>query len=162
MVDFESVGVAVNALSCALCAGAMGGVANFLIAPLFGIMHITTACGVDIAPPLLKEDLYAKVFWGGVWGLVFLEPCLRRVLPQAWARALIYGILPSLVQIFLVFPLTTGFGIGGVGLGAATPVFVLIFNTLGWSMPALGWLLMTGVETPSSEDEITWTNPLLG
>jgi hypothetical protein len=32
----------------------MGGVANFLIAPLFGIMHITTACGVDIAPPLLK------------------------------------------------------------------------------------------------------------
>lgn len=27
---------------------------NFLIAPLFGALHITTACGVDIAPPLLK------------------------------------------------------------------------------------------------------------
>ena len=37
-------------------AGAVGGVANFLIAPLFGALHLTTALGVSIAPPLLKVE----------------------------------------------------------------------------------------------------------
>ncbi len=139
----------------------MGGVANFLIAPLFGALHITTALGVSIAPPLVKvsarhfetgdtwtcppgvtyqapcaqADLYQKVFWGGLWGLLFLAP-LRKVLPRPWLRALIYGARPllpclslachlqllsalhawrqgcgpALVQLFLVFPLTTPYG----------------------------------------------------
>ena len=46
--------------------------------------------------------------------------------------------------MFLVFPLATPFGIAGVGLGAATPVFVIIFNTIGWSLPACGWFILTG------------------
>lgn len=54
------------------------------------------------------------------------------------------GVLPSLVQIFLVFPLSTPFGIGGVGLGALTPLFVLIFNTVGWSIPAYAWFKLAG------------------
>jgi hypothetical protein len=44
-------------------AGALGGVINFLIAPLFGALHITTILGVQIAPGLAKADLYSKVFW---------------------------------------------------------------------------------------------------
>lgn len=35
-------------------AGAVGGLVNFLIAPLFGALHITTALGVHIAPGLVK------------------------------------------------------------------------------------------------------------
>ena len=54
------------------------------------------------------------------------------------------GLVPSLVQIFLVFPRTTPFGIGGVGLGNLTPVFVLIFNTIGWSIPAYAWFRLAG------------------
>lgn len=99
----------------------MGGVANGLIAPLFGALHITTALGVSIAPPLVKvsarqfetemccacppafihhtpwaqADLYQKVFWGGLWGLLFLAP-LRKVLPRPWLRAVIYGARPLL------------------------------------------------------------------
>ena len=54
------------------------------------------------------------------------------------------GIVPSLVQMFLVFPLSTPFRIGGVGLGALTPVFVLIFNTIGWGIPAYAWFRLAG------------------
>ena len=61
-----------------------------------------------------------------------------------WRNAAASGLFPALVQMFLVFPLATPFGIGGVGLGAATPVFVLIFNTIGWSLPACGWFILTG------------------
>lgn len=52
------------------------------------------------------------------------------------------GLVPSLVQLLVIFPLSTPFGVGGVGLGAATPVFVLLFNTLGWSLPAYAWFLL--------------------
>ena len=54
------------------------------------------------------------------------------------------GIIPSLIQIFLVFPLTTDAGVGGVKLGILTPLFVLVFNTLGWSFPALVFFNQTG------------------
>ena len=54
------------------------------------------------------------------------------------------GIVPSLVQMFLVFPFSTPFGIGGIGLGALTPVFVLIFNTIGWGIPAYAWFRLAG------------------
>merc|ERR1711976_129486 len=165
MVDLEGVTLLANGLLCALMAGAMGGVANFLIAPLFGAMHLTTVCGVDIAPHLDKLDLYSKVFWGGVRGLVFLEPFLKRCVRSVWLRALVYGLLPSLVQMFLVFPLATPYGIGGVGLGAATPVFVLVFNTLGWSLPACAWFVLTGMGGVGDDGysyEGTWTNPLHG
>ena len=54
------------------------------------------------------------------------------------------GIVPSLVQMFLVFPFSTPFGVGGIGLGALTPVFVLIFNTIGWGIPAYAWFRLAG------------------
>ena len=56
------------------------------------------------------------------------------------------------MQILLVFPLTTPYGVGGVGLGALTPVFVLIFNTIGWSIPAYAYFRLNG-EAP----HIPWT-----
>ena len=43
------------------------------------------------------------------------------------------------MQCFIVFPLSTDFGIGGVGLGAAMPLLIFVFNTLGWSFPAYAW-----------------------
>ena len=54
------------------------------------------------------------------------------------------GCVPSLVQMFIVFPVSTPFGLGGVGLGALTPVFVLIFNTIGWGIPAYAWFRLAG------------------
>lgn len=48
------------------------------------------------------------------------------------------------MQILLVFPLTTPYGVGGVGLGALTPAFVFIFNTVGWSIPAYAYFRLNG------------------
>ncbi|CAL5227307.1 g10244 [Coccomyxa viridis] len=135
----------IQILSVAFAAGAVGGLINFLIAPLFGALHITTALGVDIAPGLNKGDLYQKLVWGGVFGFLFLIP-LRKYVKQWWVRACIFGVVPSLVQMFLVFPLSTPFKVGGVGLGALTPVFVLLFNTIGWGIPAYAWFRLAGYE----------------
>jgi len=54
------------------------------------------------------------------------------------------GLFPSAVQMFVVFPSATPFGVGGVGLGKLTPIFVLIFNTIGWSLPAYLWFRLAG------------------
>lgn len=43
-----------------------------------------------------------------------------------------------------IFPYCTPFGWGGVGLGGAMPLYVLIFNTLGWSLPAFWWFTLLG------------------
>ena len=46
-------------------AGVLGGVANLLIAWIFGELHIISLLGVHIQPQLNKADLYQKAFWGG-------------------------------------------------------------------------------------------------
>ncbi|MEW5306708.1 MAG: hypothetical protein WDW36_009152 [Sanguina aurantia] len=143
--------------------GAVGGVANTLLPILFGLLHITTALHVDIAPAWSKEDLYHKVFWGGLWGFVFLIRLpLPRVARSWWTRACVYGLVPSLVQLLVIFPLSTPFGVGGVGLGAATPVFVLLFNTLGWSLPAYAWFLLLQSGSNPDESLDADLDPLLG
>ena len=38
----------------------------------------------------MQADLYSKVFWGGLWGFLFLLP-LRKVVASWWVRALIFG-----------------------------------------------------------------------
>eukprot|EP00891_Asterochloris_glomerata_P007390 jgi/Astpho2/7390/Aster-01979 len=132
-----------NLVSCALTAGAVGGVVNSLIAPVFGVLHITTALGVAIAPPFDKEQAVQAY-------IVTLKLCIVS------AR-----IIPSLVQIFLVFPLTTNAGIGGVKLGILTPLFVLVFNTLGWSLPALLFFNQTGYQDCLGRLDLNSYNPLL-
>ncbi|EIE23864.1 hypothetical protein COCSUDRAFT_47036 [Coccomyxa subellipsoidea C-169] len=139
----------IQILSLAFAAGAVGGLVNFLIAPLFGALHITTALGVHIAPGLVKGDLYSKVVWGGIWGFLFMLP-LRKYVKNWGARACIFGLFPSAVQMFLVFPHSTPFGIGGVGLGKLTPLFVIIFNTIGWSVPGYLWFRLAGYEDAES------------
>ena len=44
-------------------------------------------------------------------------------------------------QLFIYLP-HDGLGIGGVKLGAATPLYVLYFNTAFWSLPAYSWLCL--------------------
>ena len=53
------------------------------------------------------------------------------------------GLLPSFVQMFVMFPLG-GQGIGGYHLGIAMPLFVILFNTVFWSFPAYAWFTATG------------------
>lgn len=58
------------------------------------------------APPLGVPAVLSLAFWGGVWGTV-IWPLLRDAAPGAyWFRAVLLGaVLPSIVALFIVFPL---------------------------------------------------------
>jgi len=117
-------------------AGALGGLANSLVVWLAGISGITTAAGADIAPTLTPAWLYSRLVWGGIWGILFLSPW---PLAATWQRGLLFSLAPSLVQLLVVFPAKTEAGLFGLGLGGATPFFVLAFNAV-WGLVA-AWSL---------------------
>lgn len=123
-------------LSQVFSAGCLGGLVNSLAVWIFGVIGITSAFGVKIAPPLTRPWLYQRIVWGGLWGLLFLLPLLskRRVL-----QGLLFSLGPTLVQLFVVFPVQAGKAMMGLDLGPLTPVFVLIFNAV-WGVTAALWL----------------------
>jgi hypothetical protein len=123
-------------LSLVFVAGLLGGLLNCLAVWLFGWLGIAQALGVQIAPPLSTALLYPKLLWGGLWGMLFLVPMGRVSLP---VRGLIFSLGPSLVQLFLVFPLQAHKGVLGLQLGALTPLFVLFYNAV-WGLAAAWWL----------------------
>ena len=56
--------------------------------------------------PLGVPAVLSLAFWGGIWGMV-IWPFLRNAAPGAyWLRALLIGaVAPSVVALFIVFPL---------------------------------------------------------
>lgn len=128
--------LSVKNLSLVFVAGLWGGLFNGLVIWLFGLLGIPQALGVQIAPPLTTGLLYPKLVWGGLWGLMFLIPLGRL---SFLVKGLIFSIGPSLVQLFVVFPLQAHAGVLGLQLGALTPLFVLFYNVV-WAIPAGLWL----------------------
>jgi hypothetical protein len=128
-------------LSLVFVAGCWGALWNSLAVWLGGYLGIAPALGVHIAPPLTPAFLYAKLVWGGLWGLLFLLPGGR------WsftARGLLFGLAPTLVQLFLVFPLMTHKGVLGLQLGVLTPFLVVFYNAV-WGYAAGWWLNWTAL-----------------
>ena len=126
------------AKKCSLffAAGALGGLSNGLAVWIFGTLGITAAFGVKIAPAWTPAWLYPRLVWGGIWGALFLLPIMNR---SYLLRGLLYSLGPTLVQLLIVFPAKTAAGPLGLGLGALTPLFVLIFNAV-WGITASYWL----------------------
>jgi hypothetical protein len=122
-------------MSLAYAAGTVGGLFNGFAVWLFGYLDITAALGVKIAPALTADMLYPRLVWGGLWGFLFLLPFLKRSL---LLRGIVYGILPSLVALFIVFPIKVPNGMLGLPLGTVTPVFVLLVNII-WGIVASYW-----------------------
>lgn len=117
-------------------AGCLGGLVNSLTVWLFGDLGITPAFGVKIAPQLTASWFYPRIVWGGIWGLLFLLPLMKR---RFLTRGLIYSIGPTLVQLLVVFPVKANKGILGLDLGSLTPLFVIFFNAI-WGLTAAIWL----------------------
>jgi hypothetical protein len=128
--------LSIKNLSLVITAGLFGGLVNCLIVWLFGKLGIPQALGVQIAPPLTTAFIYPELVWGGLWGLLFLIPLGRLSFP---VKGLLISLLPSMVQLFWVFPLIARKGILGLQLGALTPLVVLIYTAL-WGIPAGLWL----------------------
>lgn len=126
---------AARSLSLCFAAGAVGGLANSVVAWLFGQIGVPQALGVSLAPAWTPGWLYPRIVWGGLWGLLFVLPLHADVL----RRGLLVSLGPALFQLFVVFPAWAGKGVAGLELGTATPVFVLLYNAV-WGVVASWWL----------------------
>src|SRR5205823_3427523 len=119
-------------LSICFAGGCVGGLANSLAVWGAGVGQITTRLGVRLAPTFTYEWLYHRVVWGGLWGLLFLLPLLRR--RSMLVRGIVFSLAPTLAQLFYFFPQSQR-GRLGLQLGQLTPLFVFLFNAI-WGITA--------------------------
>lgn len=105
-------------------AGAIGAVINSLVVWQFGQQGISQSLGVAIAPSLSAHWLYPRIVWGGLWGLLFILPMLNSKL---LLKGTLLSLFPTIVQLFVVFPMKAHKGIAGIDLGLYTPLLVLFF-----------------------------------
>ncbi|HEY9880195.1 MAG TPA: hypothetical protein V6D29_17195 [Leptolyngbyaceae cyanobacterium] len=115
----------------AFSSGAVGGLVNSIVVWLFGILGITALLGVALAPNWTPAWLYPRIVWGGLFGL--LVPFAVNPRNNPLLSGLLLSLAPTLVQLFIVFPAKTPHGVLGLGLGALTPLFVLLFNAV-WGL----------------------------
>lgn len=127
-------------ISLVFAAGCLGGLVNSLAVWIFGDFGISAALGVKIAPALSPAWLYPRLVWGGIWGLLFLLPLLQT---RIWSRGFIFSLGPTLVQLFVIFPMKAHKGAMGLDLGLLTPLLVVVFNAI-WGWTAAIWLRWTG------------------
>ncbi len=124
-------------LSVAFSSGCFGGLVNGLVSWCFGAVGITSAAGVQISPALTPPYLYQRMVWGGIWGfLLLLLPILR---DSIWPRGILLSLGPTVVQLFIVFPIRLNKGLMGLELGQLTPLFVFIYNAI-WGICAVSWM----------------------
>ena len=123
-------------LTLAFSAGALGGLANGLCVWLAVKYGLTAALGVSLAAPLTPAWIYPRIVWGGIWGLLFIVPLWER---NPFLRGLFFSIGPTLVMLFVIFPLRLGKGMMGLDLGTWTPAFVILFNAV-WGWTAALWM----------------------
>lgn len=115
-------------------AGCLGALANSITVWLFGDLGITASAGVSISPSLTPNWLYPRIVWGGLWGLLFVLPMLQS---KPILKGSLLSLFPTIVQLLVVFPYKTRYGIAGLELGVLTPVFVLFFNWVWGVVTAL-------------------------
>jgi hypothetical protein len=127
-------------LTLSFSAGCLGGLINSLVVFLFGVFDITAMFGVNIAPSLTPQWLYQRIVWGGIWGVLFLFPLFKR---SYTSRGLLLSLGPTIVQLFIVFPIKAQKGLLGFELGILTPLFVIFFNAV-WGITTAYWLKFVG------------------
>ena len=117
----------------------MGGLANAIFLWLFGVIGLTAALGVQLAPAFTPPWLYQRLVWGGLWGWLFLIPAKSLSFP---VRALLFSLGPFCVASFVALPFQAHKGVLGLQLGYLTPAFVLFYNAV-WGLATGWWLQMT-------------------
>ena len=127
-------------LSLVFAAGCLGGLVNSFAVWYAGYAGIPHRFGVALAPALNLAWLYPRIVWGGLWGLVFLLPCLKGgFFKGVILRGVLLSLAPTLFQLLYVFPEMLHKGFFGTGLGGLTPVFVVLYNIV-WGITAALWL----------------------
>lgn len=132
----------IGRLSTLYAGGALGGLTNGAAVWLFGRYGIAAALGVAIAPSYSPPWLYHRLIWGGIWGVAFLLPFLKR---RWFVKGLIVSLGPTLVQLLVVFPVKAHQGLFGFALGELTPLLVIFYNAV-WGWTAALWIKWSGYE----------------
>lgn len=117
-------------------AGAVGGLSNSLVVWAFGMAGVNAMLGVSIAPELTPSWLYPRLVWGGLWGALFLLIENGKIRLNFLLKAFIASLGPTLVMLFIVFPIKAGKGYMGLDLGVMTPALVVFFNFV-WAVTTL-------------------------
>ena len=115
-------------------AGTLGGLGTVLVMWILGDFGITRIMGVSLTSALTPQLIYAKMVWGGIWGLLFVLPMMKS---RLIAKGLLLSIFPTLAQLFFIFPRHLHKGMLGIDLGTLTPVLVVFLNMV--------WGFVTGL-----------------
>jgi len=126
----------VRSISIMFASGCIGSFLNSITVWLFGFVGITALLNVQIAPTLTASWLYPRIVWGGIWGFPFVLPFFTI---KYLYKGILLSLLPTVIQLFVVFPLKANKGILGAELGSLTPMFVLFFNFV-WGITTAFWL----------------------
>jgi len=105
-------------------AGCFGGLMYCVAMWLFTRYGITSSLGVSLWGSVAPQWMYPRIVWGGLWGLLFLLPMLTS---SVFARSLVISLIPTFVQLFIIYPFYAGKGIAGLQLGLLTPLLVWFF-----------------------------------
>jgi hypothetical protein len=129
-----------HGLSIGFAAGAIGGLVCSLVIWFSGEIGLTEHYDVSIHPKFTAEWLYPRIVWGGLWGFLFVMPYFERM-PLLLKGALL-SLLPSAIQLFVIFPIFQHQELMGMRLGDLTPLFVLGFNAC-WGLAAGLWIRLS-------------------
>lgn len=103
------------------CLGALIQIVVMNFSQYYGFMHnLHVQLSVSYSP----SWVYPRIVWGGLWGFVFLLSILSGGI---FMRSLVLGLIPALVQLFILFPFYEGKGVAGFSLGILTPFLVIFF-----------------------------------
>ena len=111
-------------------AGCLGALIQVLVMWLFTRYGVTHSLNVNITGSLAPNWIYPRIIWGGMWGFLFLLPILTS---SVFMRSFVIALIPTGVQLFIIYPFYQGKGIGGLTLGILTPFVVLFFYWI-WSL----------------------------
>jgi|GEM_PF-942768 len=118
------------ALLCVcFCAGIIGIFAAMAGEWLWARAGLPGLGGWALQPIPAVDGFYARLFYGGVWGLLFFIGVGAERGRKQWIRkGLLLGLVPALIQLLLLFP-----GMSSVSLeaGILRPLLLLLLN-LAW------------------------------
>lgn len=109
-----------------IAGGIIGAAINSVLVVEAWKIGMLAALGISLKASWPAKVWASRFFYGGLYGLVF--PLAWRFLPRHWVwRGLLYSLVPTAVQLLVVFPLK-GAEVAGLNFGMLTPFAVLVFN----------------------------------
>ncbi len=100
----------------------------------WGIIHLI---GINVSRSITLPALYAPLFTGGLWGLLYFFTVASPRNRRYWIRkGLWVALIPALIDIGYIYPQLHHQGIGGIDLGMLMPGLIIV----SW----LVWGLFTG------------------